>query len=226
MPRVVAAALVALIIAVPAVALAADDTEPKKQFNAGDQAKARSIVLKRSDFVAGWKKSPPSPDSDVTCPGYNPDNSDLTLTGESEAEFEYTQGFPVVASYAGVLKTMADASRSWTRNVKPALARCLAHVMRVTIEEDGGKLAILSQGRIAFPKLAPRTAAFRVATRLTVQTPNDGPVTVPVTLHVVALGHGRGEVALLTMGFGPGVPMAELRAFASVLASRLAAAKL
>ena len=77
------AALLVLCIAVPAVALAAD-TDPKKKITAADQAKARSMVFKRTDFAAGWKKVPPSPESDLTCPGFNPDESDLTLTGEAE----------------------------------------------------------------------------------------------------------------------------------------------
>ena len=48
-------ALVLLVVlAVPALALAAD-TDPKKRINPADQRKARSIVLKRTDFVAGWK---------------------------------------------------------------------------------------------------------------------------------------------------------------------------
>ena len=84
-------------LAVPAVALAAD-TDPKKRITAADQAKARSIVLKRTDFAAGWKKVPASPDSDLVCPGFNPDESDLTLTGEAEADFEHTQGRLFVAS--------------------------------------------------------------------------------------------------------------------------------
>ena len=79
-------------IAVPAVALAAD-TDPKKQITAADQAKARSMLLKRTDFAAGWKKV--AADTGLrrdTCPGFNPDESDLTLTGEAEADFEHTQG--------------------------------------------------------------------------------------------------------------------------------------
>ena len=44
--------LLACLVA-PALALAAD-TDPKKKLTPADQAKARSIVLKRSDFVAGW----------------------------------------------------------------------------------------------------------------------------------------------------------------------------
>ena len=84
-------ALLVLCIAVPAVALAAD-TDPKKSITAADQAKARSIVLTRTDFAAGWKKVPAPPDSDLVCPGFDPNESDLTLTGEAESDFQHAQG--------------------------------------------------------------------------------------------------------------------------------------
>lgn len=220
--------LVALLLAclvVPAVALAAD-TDPKKKLTPADQAKARSIVVKRSDFAAGWKKVPPSPDEDLTCPGFNPDGSDLTLTGEAEADFEHTQGFPSLYSGADVYVSKADALKSWARTVKPAIARCMAHFFRQGVVEGGGKATIVKQGRIAFPKVAPRTAAFRVVASVTVEQEGEAPVKVPVTVYLVALGHGRGEASLLTMGFGQGVSMADLRAFATLMATRLAAAKL
>lgn len=222
--RRLAILLLACLVA-PALALAAD-TDPKKKLTPADQAKARSIVLKRSDFVAGWKRVPPSPDSDLTCPGFDPDGSDLTLTGDAEADFEHTQGLPAVFSFAEVYVSKADALASWTRTVKPAIARCVAHFFREGVEEEGGKVTIVKQGRIAYPKVAPRTAAFRVVARLTVEQPGQAPAKVPVTIHLIALGHGRGEAGLMTMGIGNGVPAADLRAFAKLMAARLAAAKL
>jgi hypothetical protein len=219
-------ALAALCICVPAVALATADTDPKERLTAADQAKARSVVLKRSDFVAGWKKVPPEPDTDAVCPGFNPDGSDLTLTGKAESDFEHTQGLPLVSSFADVYVTKADASASWSRTVKPALARCLAHFMREGAKEEGVELTIATSGRVAFPKVAPRTAAFRVVARMTVEQPGAAPVKVPFTIHVVVVGQGRGEAGLFTAGIGNGVPMADLRFFAKLMATRLAAAKL
>ena len=123
------AALLVLCIAVPAVALAAD-TDPKKKITPADQAKARSMLLKRTDFAAGWKKVPPSPDSDLVCPGFNPDESDLTLTGEAETDFEHTQGVLFVGSASEIFATKEDAVKSWTRSDKPATARCLGYFFK------------------------------------------------------------------------------------------------
>ena len=47
-----------------------------------------------------------------------------------------------------------------------------------------------------------------------------------VDLHVVVLGNGRGYARLLTFGLGNGIPSADLRAYAKLVAGRLAAAKL
>ena len=87
-------------------------------------------------------------------------------------------------------------------------------------------MTIVKQGRIAFPKLAPRTDAFRVVANVIVEQPGEAAVKIPFTIHLIALGRGRGEAGLLTMGFGTGVSNADLRAFAKVIAARLAAAKL
>ena len=212
------------VLSLPALALAAG-TDPKEQINPVDQRKAASIVLKRTDFAAGWKQVPNAPDSgeDPNCPGYKPDQSDLVLTGEAEANFT---GDPSrLTSYSNVFKTKGDALASWTRSVKPALAPCIARVLKQAIEKQGGKAVIVKQGQIAFPKVAPRTAAYRVVINVS-YTQAGKTTTVPFTLHVIAVGNGRGDASLVTFGLGNGIPGADLRAFAKLLAVRLAAAKL
>jgi hypothetical protein len=217
-------ALLVLCIAVPAVALAAD-TDPKRKTTAADLAKARSILLKRSDFAAGWKKVATPPDSDATCPSFNPDESDLTLTGEAETDFVHTQGLLSLASYSEVFATKADALKSWTRTDKPALARCIGYFFRQQAIDANTKVKILSAAPVVFPKLASRTTAFKVVAQLTI-TDNGKRTTVPVTIQLIAFGQGRGDTAIFAITPGAGIPIAELRAFGKVLAARLAAAKL
>ncbi len=224
MSRRLAVLLVAL--ALPAVALAAD-TDPQKRLTAADQRKAASIVLKRSDFVAGWKKAParPDSDSDYSCPGYNPNQSDLVLTGEVEAEFTGPEGIPSVHSVANLYKTRREAVAAWTRSDKPGVAPCVAKVLKRELEADGSKVTITKQGKFAFPRYAPRMLALRFA--FNVQVAQGGKTsTVPFTIHFVALGNGRGDATLMTIAFGTGVPQSDLRAFAKLTAQRLAAAKL
>ncbi len=162
-------ALVLLVVfAVPALALAAD-TDPQRKINPADERKAASIVFKKTDFAAGWKRTTtPSDDENVSCSFYDPDGSDLTLTGDAEAEFEHTGGFPSVLSYADIYATSTDAAAAWTRTVKPALARCLAQFFQKEVSEPGTKVTVVNYGRIAFPRVAPRTAAFRINVKMVV----------------------------------------------------------
>ena len=213
------AILVTVCLVVPALALAAAG-DPKKRIAPADQKKAAAIVLKRADLAAGWKRvRTPDSGDDLKCPGFNPDESDLTLTGESESEFDSTDG-RFIASSSSVYASAKDAVASWTRNVKPALARCVAHFFRQEVTAAGGKAVIVKQGRISFPRVAPRTAAFRVAARVTF-TDAGRTVTHPFTIHVVGVGRGRGDATLMAMSPGAGIPAGALRAFARVLASRL-----
>ena len=217
--------LVLVVLALPALALAAA-TDPTKQINPVDQRKAASIVLLRpAVLVPGWKKVAviPNTAADPGCPGYTSDQSDLILTGESSNNFE--GGATKVGLESNVFKTRRDALASWTRLVKPALAPCLARLLKQGIESVGGKVTIVKSGSIAFPKFAPRTAAFRVS--MNVSYTNAGKTTTaPFTVHVIALGNGRGDASLLAFGLGNGIPSADLRAFAKLVAERLAAAKL
>jgi hypothetical protein len=211
-------------LALPALALAAA-TDPQKQINPVDQRKAASIALKRTDFKAGWTKVPNTPNSveDPSCPGYNPDQSDLILTGETQASFAGEASR--VTSTSNVYKTKRDALAAWTRSVKPALVPCLARILKQATEGTGAKATIVKQGPIAFPKLAPRTAAYRVVVNVS-YTAGGNTTTVPLALHLIALGSGRGDVILLTYALADGVPSSDLRAYAKLLAGRLAAAKL
>lgn len=226
MRRRLLAALVLLALAVPALALASHK-DPKKRLTPADQRKAASVVLRSGDFVAGWKKTPSTPDEDThyECPGYDPNGADLVLTGEAEADFEHMQGFPAVFSFANVYKSRANALAAWTRGVKPAMATCLATIFKQGLAAEGVAVAITGRGTIAFPKVAPRTAAFRISLRITV-TASGQSTQVPLTMHLVALGNGRGEAGLMTLAPGKGLALADVRGFARLMAQRLAAAKL
>lgn len=223
--RRVILALAVLLLAVPALALASH-TEPKRQINAVDQRKATLILLKRADFAAGWAKVPNTPDSNehMSCPDYNPNESDLTLTADAESSFRNADSLGSVFSTVNVYKTKAQALASWTRGVKPAAPACFAKVLKQTFEKDGIRTTIVRRGWISFPKLAPRTGAMQIVLRLTV-TSGGETRTVPFTITLVGVGNGRGDASLMTMGFGNGIVMADVRGFAKLLAQRLAAAR-
>jgi hypothetical protein len=211
------------VLAVPALALAAD-TDPKRKINPADERKAASIVFKRTDFTAGWKRTTsPSTDDDISCSYYKPNGSDLTLTGDAEAEFEQPGGIPSIYSYADIYVTPKDATTAWARTVKPALPRCLADYFKKEATTPSSTVTIVRTGPIAFPKVAPRTAAYRIVVRVAV-TANGQTQNVPLTLHMVVVGRGRAEAGFLTFAPSPGVNTGDLRAFGKLLAERMKAA--
>ena len=218
------ALLLLVALAVPAIALAAD-TDPKRKINGADERAAASIVFKRTDFAAGWKRTSTSnnTDDELNCSFYHPDGSDLTLTGDAEAEFQRTGGFPSLLSYTDVYISGKDAAAAWSRTVKPALARCLAQFFQREVAGPGTKVTVVNYGRIAFPRLAPRTAAFRINAKMAV-TQNGQTTTVPLTLHIVVVGSGRAEAGFLTFAPSPGFATADLRSFGALLAARMKAA--
>ena len=74
------AALIAVALAaVLAGSALAAQGDPQKKLTKADQARARAVSLRLSDFGAGWKQGPPTKqdESNPRCSSYNPDQSDL-----------------------------------------------------------------------------------------------------------------------------------------------------
>lgn len=217
------ALLLVAVLAVPSLAFAAHTTHgPKRQINAADERKAASIVLKRTDFAPGWKKMPSSADDDdLGCPYYRPKGSDLTLTGDAMSDFGAGGGIPFVQSYADVYVSAKDASASWKRTIKLAMARCFGDFFKRKAAADPQvDVGAISYGKLAFARIAPRTAAFRIGLTVTYKQ-NGASTKVPMALHLVVVGRGRAEVGVATIAPKPGIAAAELRAFAKLLAHRL-----
>jgi hypothetical protein len=211
------AIVVALGAVTTGVALAANPHDPQKRFTAADQAYARTLLLKRADLPgAGWKGQTSSSDSS-TCNSFNPDESKLVETGEQES-LEFTRGGGFVTSMAAIFRTAKDAQTSWNLEVKPQVLNCLAEGLAQT-STGGASVRIAARGRLAFPHVAPRTAAFYVRLAFNVQG-----IKFAADLHFVCLGSGRANIALMTLS--PGSPLTPLpagldRKLAAKLASRL-----
>ena len=203
------------ILALPALALAAD-SNPKKQITSADQHKAASIVLKRGDVGPGWARMPATPDEDMTCSFYDPNLSDLMITGVAKGEFQAAGGFPTFLSYAEVYRTRRDAAVAWSRAVKLAFARCLGDALRRDAAVDPNvEVSDVKAVASAFPRLAPRTAAYRLSLRVRAGK------TVSYIVDMVFLGRGRAEVGLAAMAPSPGVSARQLRALSTLLAQRM-----
>lgn len=204
-----------LLALVGAGAALAGRGDPQERLTPADQARAKAMVLRRSDLGAGFKSSPSTADdSDFYCKAI--DESDLTVTGDASSP-DFTRqtqsSYTIVGSQAQVYKTLAQSNTSWQRGTSPAGVRCLRDGT-VDAARKGG-LRFQSFRRIAFPALAQRSVAFRAVAL------QQG---IPVVFDIIAMQHGR---AFAGVSFGSLlVPPARAQevAAARVVASRMAEA--
>ena len=157
-----AAALIGLVST--STALAAIVDAPTVRITPADQAKARAALLRRSDFGAGWLGGPikTSPLSPPNCPGFDPKESDLVVTGHADARYT-TPGFELDQDVQ-VMKNAADVQTDFARSVSPRLSKCLAYQL--------AKLKNVLAVRVVqmpFPPTGSVSAVYRAV--LEVQTP-------------------------------------------------------
>jgi hypothetical protein len=215
-------ALVAVLaLAISGVAAAADG-EPRKALTEKGQAQARSIVLKRSDLSRGFSARAPADEklpAGVRCDAL--DESDLTVTGDAHsADFSLVQPgvYVTVGSTAQVYRTPREAISSWTRGTTSQTTTCFADIVRLSAPR-AQKVRIVSSKRLSFPKVAPRTAAYRVVAVMTLQGRQ-----VRAYVDAVVLQHGRVQSGLVFTSLGRPVGRADELGLSAVVAQRMARA--
>jgi len=188
--------------------------DPKKELVPADSARARTILLKKSDLAPGFNGMPKSSvEVDSYCKAL--DLSDLTLTGEAESP-NFARSAVFVSSAAQVYESAADARASWRRGASPAGERCARDVLRREFAEEGVELT--SFRRIAFPRVAERSAAYRVE----VSAQSQG-ITVPLVLEFVSMMHARAHAGVFFTGL-TAVPRSQQLPLVRLVARRMAKA--
>jgi len=127
-----------------------------------------------------------------------------------------------VLSYADVYASAKEAATAWSRTVTPALARCLGDFFEREAPAPGMKVSVVSHGRKPFPRVAPRTAAFRIDLKMLV-TQAGQTRALPLALHLLVIGRGRAEAGFLTFA-SEGVSTGDLHTYGKLLAERMKAA--
>lgn len=191
--RLLCAAVAAVVVAVPG-ALAANG-DPQKKLTKVDQARARAISLRQSDFPAGWVGKPNTNTSqdNPRCSSYNPDQSDLIETGDVDSpDFSRPEG-SFVSSSVGIFKTRRMAQTGYARVAKPQLPACFAELFTKGVAP--ATVQVLQVGPLGFRKLGDRSNAYRLRAKVTVQG-----TTVPTTIDIVLFNRGRVDVAMIFAG--------------------------
>ena len=176
--------------------------DPQEKINPADQARARAMLLRKADLGLSFQAQPSGgANSNLECPAL--DESDLTLTGKAESS-TFTGSFTFASSEAQIYESVADANASWRRGTSAAGTACLRDGLRREFAKEGLKLVSLR--KIAFPRIAQKSAAYRIALAGQSQS-----VTVRVILDVIVLMHLRAQVGVFIGSLVPPNKDDELR---------------
>jgi hypothetical protein len=212
--RLLATGLAVALLAAAGEALATHG-DPQEKLTPADNARARAMLLRKSDLGPGYTSTKPSTaEPHFYCRAL--DESDLTVTGDAESP-EFERGFVFASSVAQVYESVADAAASWKRGTSAAGERCARVLLRKGFAREGVRL--VSMRRLVFPRVSSRSIAYRVE----LAGESQG-VAVTVVLDLVVLMHSRAQAALFFGSAFVPVPRADEIRLARVVASRMATA--
>lgn len=221
--RLLAVAASALaVLLVTATGAGAAQGDPRRAITAADQAKARSVVLRRADLGSGFRSRPASPGdvpSAARCQALS--EADLTITGDATSpDFSLTQqgALLTVASTAQVYRTVREANASWSRSLGRAAVTCFADIVRLSAG-TGQRIQVLAARRVAFPPVAAKTMAFRIVAQV-----RSGAASVKLYVDAVVLQQGRVQAGLIFTSALQPVAQTDRATLASVVAARIARA--
>jgi hypothetical protein len=154
----VKALLAGLVLACSCAATAFADN-PTVRISKEDQAKAEAALLKLNDFGAGWSGGPRPPDklTSPNCPGFDPKESDLTVTGHAQARFTYS-GSVIFEQDTQVLESPQAVQKDFERTIQPKLADCLAYQIK---SSSKGQVKSVQVKQLTFPHTGAVSAAYR-----------------------------------------------------------------
>jgi hypothetical protein len=193
--RATVTAVCALVLATAAAASTSGDGKQQIHLTPADNAAARRVALRKADFggVAGWSGGTKKPDlssSGPRCANFHPEYSDLVLSGVAESEFQNAGIY--LDDEVQVLETAPMVKLDWQRSVlAPGLLPCLRTYLAKSAPANAKVRGI---EKLAFPRVAPYTAAFRLVLDVTT-----GGNTASMLVDLVLVGRGRTEVTLTTV---------------------------
>jgi len=131
---------------------------PTVRITKADQGRAASLLLRLSDLGAGWQggATKPSPLVAPSCPGFNPKESDLVVSGHADARFTSAAGGVVLDQDVEVLASAAAVRTDFARTIRPQFPPCLAYEL-----EHTANVVSASVEKIPFPATGSVSAAYR-----------------------------------------------------------------
>lgn len=181
--------------------------DPQKRLTPADQARAKAMLVRRTDLPAGYEVTRQSPLRTVYCAAV--DESDLVVTGEARSGFSRT---PVaVASASEIYRTVGNANAAWRRSRSPAGRTCLEQELRRELASVGVQ-RIHTAAPFDLPALTRHMYLFRIA---------GSAQGVPIVFDLVALEQGRAQAVLLFGSALAPVAKAEQARLARIVVARM-----
>jgi hypothetical protein len=207
-------AIVVLLALFPVGSAFADHFDPKRKIRPSDQARAKAMLLRKSDLAPGYAVGPSEGSAHLNCAPI--DESDLTLNGEAESPI-WIGGLTFIRSAARVYTSISDANASWRRTTSAPGRRCVATELQRLAGANGGRLVSLKE--LPFTRVAPRTVVFRMVFEARAQG-----ALVQLTLDLVGVSRSR-ALAYFFFASAAGAPSkAEELRLARIVAARMASA--
>jgi hypothetical protein len=181
--KLIAAALIGFTFTASALA-----DSPTVRITSADQAKAVALLLHRADFGAGWQggRSSTTALTAPNCPGFDPKESDLTVTGHADARYTFPPDAVEVDQDVQVLTDAAAVQTDFARSISSQLGQCLAYQLRQVPNVVDATVA-----QVHYPPTGQVSAAYRAV----ITSRAHGRVERWVTDYVL-IGEGRIEYDL------------------------------
>ncbi len=211
-----AAALLVLLVLVPAGLAGTDPRAEKERLTPADMSLARKAALQRGDLPAGWTPlvTRASDGKVPSCPDYRPDFSRFTITGKSQTAFQHAAGASIFSSIE-VFRSRAQAVGDFRLGTTPQVARCLKVLLNKALAQARGFTAeIVSSRQVAAPRIGERSAAFRLVAEIGAGGP-------ALTLYIDVLVFQRGRSIAVLSFTGASQPVKGQAPLARAVASRL-----
>jgi hypothetical protein len=187
--------LALLGVAIVASSAAASSGDPEQRdIRPADRAWAKRATLSARDLPSGFTATrPPSSKNNgpLTCPGFQPDLSDLTITGEASSPvFQHRIGMTIFAA-TEVYKSRHDEREAWRRTARREALRCVARELE-NISASGVQVKVTGRLVRVPPRVGERAISLRITANFRVQG-----VTIPAWIDLLGVARGRADATLV-----------------------------
>jgi hypothetical protein len=210
-------ALLSAAIVVSGAVAAPGDPE-RRDIHPADQAWAARATLRPRDVPASFtvrRAGMATGNAPLRCAGFQPDLSDLTITGEALSPMFQSSAGTTIFSGAEIYTSVHDEREAWRRTARPEALRCVGQLFE-SLSASGLRVKVMRRLVRVAPRVGDRAISFRIAARITAQG-----ISVPAWIDLLAVASGRADATLVVISVRAAPPAVLERTLLATLARRL-----